>query len=71
MFTFSSKLLFSFMFFIVYARTVIPVFPPCLPPAGPLPLLQAIPILLSMGHVCMFFGYSILYAVLYILMTIL
>ena len=62
------------LYFIVYAITVVPDFPP-LPPTStkPPPLPQAIPTSLSMSlsHVYTFFGYSILYAVLYIPNTIL
>ena len=49
--------------FIVYAITLVPIFPSLLPLPKPLPLPlpQAIstPLSLSMGHTYMLFGYSI------------
>ena len=63
--------LFFKLYLIAYAIPVVPVFPPLLLSTQPSPLPHIIPTLLSMsmGHAYMFFGYCVLYAVLYILVT--
>ena len=61
------------LYFVVSAVTAVPIFCPLLH-STELPLIpQAIPtpLSLSMGHACMFIGYPIPYAVLYIPMTVL
>ena len=52
------------IYFVVYAMTVVPIFPP-LPPSTQYPPSSSNPFLyfMSMGHACKFFGFSISYTI--------